>query len=608
MKQEIKISDDLSLPADLVSQTIAFLAKRGMGKSFAADVMIEGMAAIGAQVVIIDPTDCHWGLKSSADGKSEGFPFIIFGGNHSDIELLPESGKVIAEFVVESGQSIIICTRLLSNAKARQVVGDFFEHLYHIKGQKGKNTPIFCMIDECDLFVPQFVTMDVAKCVGAIDDATRRGRNVGIGIGLISQRPAKVNKDVLSQVEVLIAMQTGGTHDRKALKEWIEANADADRMNEFISELVKLQRGEAWIWSPSWLQILKRIKFISKKTFDSGYTPRAGETRIIPRKLAQVDLAKLSSEIQSTIQRSKDNDPVELKRKLAEVQKELAKAKTMTPDVPKQKPEKIEVPIFTDRDQKILSKTSEDILSLKGRLATLSDGVEKISARIEKIKLIARSKTSNTETIIIPRSDGSAGAKVTLLTGPPKPQFGYASQPKSAIPEPVRHIGTVTTASQTTPYKSNGEVLGKCERSILKALAQYPNGRTAVQAALLSGYSVKSGGFNNSLGKLRSLELITREQPMRITEAGLNALGDYTPLPTGQELANYWINKLGRCESLILKFLVDNYPTQFNSQQVGEATGYSSSSGGFNNALGRLRTLELITRGPLKATSDFFEI
>jgi hypothetical protein len=46
MKQEIKISDDLSLPADLVSQTIAFLAKRGMGKSFAADVMIEGMAAM----------------------------------------------------------------------------------------------------------------------------------------------------------------------------------------------------------------------------------------------------------------------------------------------------------------------------------------------------------------------------------------------------------------------------------------------------------------------------------------------------------------------------------------------------------------------------------
>ena len=42
------------------------------------------------------------------------------------------------------------------------------------------------------------------------------------------------------------------------------------------------------------------------------------------------------------------------------------------------------------------------------------------------------------------------------------------------------------------------------ERRILTALAQYPDGRSKVQVAVLTGYAATGGGFNNYLGALRS--------------------------------------------------------------------------------------------------------
>jgi len=40
---------------------------------------------------------------------------------------------------------------------------------------------------------------------------------------------------------------------------------------------------------------------------------------------------------------------------------------------------------------------------------------------------------------------------------------------------------------------------------------------------------------------------------------------------------------------------------------VAVKTGYEANGGGFNNALGRLRTLELVQgRGELKASDDLF--
>ncbi len=95
---------------------------------------------------------------------------------------------------------------------------------------------------------------------------------------------------------------------------------------------------------------------------------------------------------------------------------------------------------------------------------------------------------------------------------------------------------------------------------------------------------------------------------MRITAAGKGAVGEVEPLPTGDNLINYWLNRLSSCQRAILEKLVNMHPECMTRQELAEATGYSDSSGGFNAALAELRALELINKGKdIKASEVFFE-
>jgi hypothetical protein len=151
--------------------------------------------------------------------------------------------------------------------------------------------------------------------------------------------------------------------------------------------------------------------------------------------------------------------------------------------------------------------------------------------------------------------------------------------------------------------------LASGERRILTALAQYPDGRSKVQVAVLSGYAPNGGGFNNYLGALRSRGLIQGNgDRLVITQAGIEALGSWEPLPIGPALIDYWRARLGKAERLILQALAQSYPHPLTKEEVAAKAGYEANGGGFNNALGRLRTLELVQgRGELRASDNLFD-
>jgi hypothetical protein len=147
------------------------------------------------------------------------------------------------------------------------------------------------------------------------------------------------------------------------------------------------------------------------------------------------------------------------------------------------------------------------------------------------------------------------------------------------------------------------------ERRILTALAQYPQGRSKAQVAVLAGYALNGGGFNNYLGALRSRGLIKGDgDRLTIMDAGIEVLGSWEPLPTGSALVDYWRGRLGKAERLILETLTQAYPDALPKEEVAVKTGYEANGGGFNNALGRLRTLELVQgRGEIKASDNLFD-
>jgi uncharacterized protein len=84
-------------------------------------------------------------------------------------------------------------------------------------------------------------------------------------------------------------------------------------------------------------------------------------------------------------------------------------------------------------------------------------------------------------------------------------------------------------------------------------------------------------------------------------------LGSWEPLPAGAALIDYWRSRLGKAERSILETLTQAYPAGLRKEEVAGRAGYEAGGGGFNNALGRLRTLELVQgRGELRASSNLF--
>jgi hypothetical protein len=109
---------------------------------------------------------------------------------------------------------------------------------------------------------------------------------------LITQRPAVVHKDVLSQADILIAMKLTSSQDRDAIGAWIEGQADRQEGKRILGDLPRLQRGERYLWAPGY-RILDRVAFPKIRTFDSSRTPRRGERLATPRTLAEVDLTAI---------------------------------------------------------------------------------------------------------------------------------------------------------------------------------------------------------------------------------------------------------------------------------------------------------------------------
>lgn len=222
---KLHISETLALPIDAITQTFAILGIRGSGKTNTAVVMAEEMTKQSQQIVVLDPTDAWYGLRSSRDGKADGFKVYVFGGEHGDLPLEGTYGRQMAEFVVETGAAVVFSLRHLSIGDQRRFAQDFGETLYNLKGIPANRTPMHLFVDEADEFIPQRIPHGFERMFGAYDRIVRRGRNGGIGVTMISQRPQVLNKDTLSQIETLVCHRLLHKLDRKAVKEgWIEGH------------------------------------------------------------------------------------------------------------------------------------------------------------------------------------------------------------------------------------------------------------------------------------------------------------------------------------------------------------------------------------------------
>ncbi len=588
---KLEISKDLSLPIEAVTQTFAVLAKRGSGKTYTGCVMVEGMLGAGQQVVITDPIGVWWGLRSSADGKSPGFPIVVFGGEHGDVPLEEHAGEIVAQSIVENGFSAVLDLSLFRKAAQVRFMTAFAETLYRLNRK-----PLHLVVDEADEFAPQRPMHGTERLLGAFEDIVRRGRARGLGVTLITQRAAVLNKNVLTQIEVLIVLRTISPQDRAAIEAWTEIHGTKKQLEQLSETMASLPIGTAWFWSPGWLDIFQKIVVRKKITFDSSATPKVGEVITKPKALAEVNLEQLGAQIKATAESAKANDPAELRRKIASLKKELEQN-------PRVKIEKSEVPVLVDTELGHIKAVIQEFRSQGEMLCKLEKSFSKSVEEIRKHR-----------NAIEPTLDqiGRELERFAERTGRNKNHWTISVPPQRAMAKTVVHTANIAPAVRRTAPPINGAEsdLGKCERSLLSVLAKFPEGCTRQKLILLAGYAW-SGSTQNALGKLRSLGLIEGQNIglLKITEQGTASV-KFEPLPEGEELKNYWLNYpyFGKCERTLLRCLTES-PNGMSREDLLAVSGYEWS-GSTQNALGALRTAGVITgrnTETMKASDEFFQ-
>ena len=284
----------IKIPINSATKTFAILAKRGAGKSYTGAVMAEEFAKNNIPFVVFDPIDVWWGLRLNKNGKDKGLPIVVFGLDHADIKLDRDMGRKIAQAVVKKNVSCVISTFGMPKVAQRHLIAEFAEELLNIN-----NTPRHVFIEEAHEFVPQRVFGGLGKTFNAVSNLVVMGRNRGIGVTLINQRAATVNKDVLTQLDTLLAFQNTSPQDRKALQDWVEYHSAEGDFEKFMDSLPSLPKGKGWVWSPEFLGKFERIEIRKRETFHPD-REKIGSKFVMPE-LNQIDvqtfIAKFTSEM-----------------------------------------------------------------------------------------------------------------------------------------------------------------------------------------------------------------------------------------------------------------------------------------------------------------------
>jgi hypothetical protein len=163
----------------------------------------------------------------------------------------------------------------------------FTEALYDSNSE-----PLHLVLDEADLWAPQRVQMGGYDLLGRIEEIVRRGRVRGFVPWLITQRPAVLHKDALSQADILVSMKLTSSQDRAAIGRWIEGQADRAEGRRILAALPRLGRGEGWIWAPA-DGVLARVAFPRIQTFDSSGAPQRQEGAHLPGLRPSIDIGTL---------------------------------------------------------------------------------------------------------------------------------------------------------------------------------------------------------------------------------------------------------------------------------------------------------------------------
>lgn len=206
-------------------------------------------------------------LSWKIDERLERNNFVFDPFQHLELREILQPGQCTVlqlDEVDERDQQVIVATLLRRVYNARM---ETERHKVQPGDEKYLPYPVFILIEEAHHFAPHD---GEAVSTGILKQVLAEGRKFGMGIGLISQRPGKLDADVLSQCLTQCIMRIVNEVDQKSVATAVEGVG-----RDLLDNLPALSKGQAIVAgsainTPVICRVRQRI------------TPHGGESKDAP--------------------------------------------------------------------------------------------------------------------------------------------------------------------------------------------------------------------------------------------------------------------------------------------------------------------------------------
>jgi len=310
----------VELPAVEVLTGRGFVTgKSGSGKSNTASVIIEELLEAAFPVLVCDTDGEYYGLK-------EEYELLHAGADEEcDIQVGPEHAEKVAELALEGNVPVILdVSGYLDEEAADELLRETARHLF--AKEKKLKKPFLLVVEEVHEYIPEGGGMNETGRM--LIKVGKRGRKHGLGIVGISQRPADVKKDFITQANWLVWHRLTWDNDTDVVKRIVGP--------EFGEAVSDLGAGEAFVQTDWTDEDVRRVQFDRKRTFDAGATPGLEDFERPELKSVSDALVGDLQEISESQQRERDRiteleaEIEQRDRRIRQLERELASAQDIS--------------------------------------------------------------------------------------------------------------------------------------------------------------------------------------------------------------------------------------------------------------------------------------
>jgi DNA-binding transcriptional ArsR family regulator len=299
--------ESYTLPVeDLLTGRTFITGKSGSGKSNTGSVVAEELLAQNLPLLVVDVDGEYWGLK-------EEFELLHVGATEEcDLQVGPEHAGKLAELALEQLVPIILdVSGYLDDEEADALVRETARELF--KREQSALQPFLMLVEEIHEYIPEGGGLDETGKM--LIRVAKRGRKRGLGVMGLSQRPADVKKDFITQADLLVWHRLTWDNDTDVVKRVID--------REHADAIEGLADGEAFVQA-DWSDVdVERVQFRRKHTFDAGATPGLDDVDRPDLKAIDADLVDELEDISEQHERRQDRI-AELEARLEEKDERIA--------------------------------------------------------------------------------------------------------------------------------------------------------------------------------------------------------------------------------------------------------------------------------------------